>query len=1577
MHSVEAFLQALVQRKCNFHLVFFEQNARLCIPENTREEDEIKYALARTVVMRHLQANLSTHPTSIKISVYDSYHEQAFQDYLIASGTYFLMAHDGASTSRKARWVPPNKAGEVQALASSKALPEEEDMLGSSFDKRRGLRTMLSHFLKQGYSIALVNGLEWRDTKIMTMVCESSVQKQSKSFTMLDFSYQSKKDHAAIATFPTLPQSQVVIVNVVRRLLSEDSSKQQLALALMIQSAVIRRTRLAQRRLKPVDVSAEDQEELSKIYQVAFDILRSSEWETVASEANAPCDLADLFDGRLIAHALKELASSPINLSLDSSIQDDVKTLASVVASDGGPKVDIPGQSSTQRKKLDHPSNEREVFVLPFSNTVFDAHLTSVQLREDKAASELPQEKSARIFKELTHWHNTKPLTQKKLPDSATEKQKFYALRSQQRFMAEMTSYAASLTNAVGKSLEPETIISGRSSRPVVPGGSKELPDVKANEQPIKAAKAGAKGSKKQAILKEIASTRAKKEESSEERFFRSWTYQISELEQIGNTRLRYSRAKIYLEDLPKDRRAVLEPEVELYLINTLLQLWARASKNGSKEDTMQIAALLWALINSLGAPGKSLTPTISAKLVQVCKVLGIAPPNAQKAPDRPLSFSMTIPNTAETALGIPQDLREFQLDYCGPYFDRSIDSAPDARVRFDPDGWQRKVLDTIDQDKSVLAIAPTSAGKTFISFYAMKKVLEENDTNVLVFLAPTKALVNQIAAEIQANYSKSFKYGGKSVWAIHTRDYRVNDPLGCQILVTVPHILQIMLMAPSNARSWAPRIKRIIFDEIHSIGQAEDGLVWEQLLLLAPCPIIALSATVGNPDEFNSWLVSTQKSMGHEMEMIVHPYRYSDLRKYMYNPPATFSFKDGLPSNDSFVHLGLDGSDGLSFMHPVASLIHESRGMPEDLTLEARDCLSLWKAMKKYETPDYKVDASLDPKTALPQTIRKVDIIKWETPLKALLCTWMVDPKSPFAEVRKELSKTLHEKSPSNLGSGDGVDKNDLRETTLPLLCQLHAAGALPAILFNYDRSKCETICEALMAQLETAETAWKSSSSTWKTKLAAFEQWKKLQEGKKSKKAPLKTKKKGSSKDDDDEKTSKAESERENLESETSPFTRFDPNAPVDGFHFANEKTLQPSEMAEYMWRLERRHVAPWLCKALTRGIGVHHAGMNRAYRQVVETLFRKGYLRVIIATGTLALGINMPCKTVVFSGDSVFLTALNFRQAAGRAGRRGFDLLGNVVFQNISLEKSCRLVSSRLPSLNGHFPTTTSLVLRLFILQHASNGSPYAERAINSLLSQPRLYLGGPSFKEQVLHHLRFSVEYLRRNALLDRSGAPINFAGIVSHLYYTENSSFAFHALLKGGYFHDLCRGMTAKSELRVLDTLMLTMAHLFGRQGCKQADEEFYQKVVHRSPSIVFLPRLPESAETMLREHNKDTLGVFFDYVASFAGQHLKKEEDRKLPLTGLVMGGDGDGETFVESLPPTTVRSAFVALSGHGDEFKTISELCRTARDGVFLEEAVIPYVTLYPDETNTPLNACKSTPFPPKTPISPLRKYS
>jgi len=812
------------------------------------------------------------------------------------------------------------------------------------------------------------------------------------------------------------------------------------------------------------------------------------------------------------------------------------------------------------------------------------------------------------------------------------------------------------------------------------------------------------------------------------------------------------------------------------------------------------------------------------------------------------------------------------------------------------------------------------------------------------------------------------------------------------------------MLLAPSHANSWSTRVKRIIFDEVHSIGNADDGVVWEQLLLLAPCPIIALSATVGNPSEFHEWLSSTQAAIGNEVVLEGTTQRYSDLRKFNYVPPQSFAFS-GLPDRASFSGLGLDSTPGFAFVHPVASLINKSRGLPEDLSLEPRDCFTLWSAMVKHQTESYPVPEDLNPMTeALPQLVGKKNTIPWERDLKALLKTWMADPQSPFDKVLGDLSVSFNDQtrrtlqtSPAGSPSAKVVRINtQLESTTLPLLCSLHEQNALPAIFFNYDRGACEVIAQRLVEQLETAENDWKENSPKWKSKLKAFEEWKLVQEkqaAKKGKGAKASSKKMGKDDREDAEgdRTSKLDQQRDAGEGGYSEFDSFDPEAPVDNFHFADLKKLQASEMETYVKQLRRKHIAEWLIKAISRGVGVHHAGMNRKYRQVVEILFRKGYLRVIVATGTLALGINMPCKTVVFSGDSVFLTALNFRQGAGRAGRRGFDLLGNVVFQGIPETKISRLLSSRLPDLNGHFPVTTTLTLRLFSLLHESKSSPYAVKAINSLLSQPRLYMGGPVFKDQTLHHLRFSIEYLRRQRLLDSRGATLNFAGLVSHLYYTENSSFAFHALLKEGYFHRLCANI-GQEERTTVETLMLVMSHLFGRVFCRQADEEYRQKVVKPSSSMVFLPSLPEEAANVLRDHADDTLQVFRAYVSTFIEQHVQYP-DNQLPLSKMQVGADvaqkestsqmeasdaaeladdWDAESEPEDantnldlgfmgkclLPQTKIRSQFVSLSGQSDKFSTIADLCRTTRSGVFLEQSVIPHVGSYPEELESPLNA-------------------
>jgi ATP-dependent RNA helicase DDX60 len=142
--------------------------------------------------------------------------------------------------------------------------------------------------------------------------------------------------------------------------------------------------------------------------------------------------------------------------------------------------------------------------------------------------------------------------------------------------------------------------------------------------------------------------------------------------------------------------------------------------------------------------------------------------------------------------------------------------------------------------------------------------------------------------------------------------------------------------------------------------------------------------------------------------------------------------------------------------------------------------------------------------------------------------------------------------------------------------------------------------------------------------------------------------------------------------------------------------------------------------------------------------------------------------------------------------------------------------------------------------------------------------------------------------------------------------------------------------------------------------------------------------MPEDASIILRKHNSETLDIFSTYVKTFAAQHIK-EEERYLPLTHIPVGfapslanaklanghaipngnahatkhtNEDESFEFLPSLPVPHARSTFVALSGLGDEFTTIDDLCSSTREGVFLESAVIPHLEIHPDESRTPLNA-------------------
>ncbi|KAG9243714.1 hypothetical protein BJ878DRAFT_509403 [Calycina marina] len=1602
VYVVERFLEDLIKRHCNFHIAFFEENAELCIPRGLRDTHRPRYLLARTVIKRHLKIHLNSAQPGVKVNTFPSLESSAFRKYLDLTPIHFVMAHDGAA-----------KMGQESSDETS-----EDDNTSKII-----LRGMIWWFNNHKQNVVLINSIEFRDSKVFTMIVEGFTLRNKLFLSMarnfekematcrenleksvnVDEDFPLPNDMATwagklldVTDEENVSESSYVSLMAIIVMLKDidtDEHDTSLMSVLLLHNIATRFLPLSQRRF-PLIRFDDDSEQLIERVQTHFSfvaqrIMENKAWNSELEEAEVKCDIVDLVDGRLLRVIIQAIGHEAFVEGLPIAVQKEWVSHRNIIRS--LTKKDLtmtgswePGITSISESSIVSETVPHSLAVLPFSSDIFDKHLECIHLDTDTSvASRLG---ALKLYRETTHWHNIGKKLNTKLLSS--EPAPVYTkwrnpLRMNQFYMREMTAYAASLTGSKGRALDTETITVGPKAlvKLVVEKKSKsKKEEVQENKPTAANAK---KGTKKAAAGlsrkdKMIADNKAQKGSAESVKVFFAWATIRKSFDLNTDDQDRYLKTMVYLNSLDATKLAYLDGEINTYILHSLLNWWATYCKADKKSEGYHVVALIWTTIRSICTTKSPLNKDMIEHATKVCNLLGITDALSSltsAGPDSKLSFPFNYPiQTQNLQIGISQT--EFQLDHCGPYMDRNLDAKPDPRVSsFVPDGWQREVLDQLDANKSVFVVAPTSAGKTFISFYAMEQVLRADNDGVLVYVAPTKALVNQIAAEVQGRFSKKYSQAGKGVWAIHTRDYRVNNSTGCQILVTVPHILQIMLMSPPNARSWATRVRRIIFDEIHSIGQAEDGIVWEQLLLLAPCPIVALSATVGNPEQFSEWLTETQKASGSDLKMIQHGTRYSDLRKYIYEPPKAFEFSGFGKSYG--VGLGLDGLSGFHAYHPVASLVDKTRGLPDDLALEPRDCLSLWKAMIKFQRADYKVPESLNPSKALPSCIRKVDIFAWEKNLKKVLLKWMNDRDSPFDKVIQELSPpedlVAQESSPSvptaSVGStGGNIDPLDLEATTLPLLYQLHKRRALPAILFNYDRKACEEIAFTMLAQLVDAENKWKKGP-LWNKMMAGYEKYQEVKD-KKSRK-PAKSSK--ASKDDDDEGGSKTDRMREESSDGVSIYESFDPQAPLADFSFANPKQLPKAELDEHIRELRRKWISEELLGLLGRGIGVNHAGMNRKYRQCIEMLFRKGFLRVVIATGTLSLGINMPCATVVFSGDSVFLTALNFRQAAGRSGRRGYDLLGNVVFQGISQTRASRLLSSRLPELTGHFPITTTLVLRLFSLLNDSKKAPYAVKAINSLLSQPRLYLGGQSFKEQVLHHLRFSIEYLRRNELLGPRGEPVNFTSVVSHLYYTENSSFAFHALLRAGYFHNLCANIDTNSD-EVLQSLMLVLSHLFGRRASRKVDGEEEAEKIKNSPSMVYLDPLPKEADDILRKHNEQTLEVFTTYVKTFAAQHVKND-DRYLPLTktpvgaatpnkpkavngSAVPGAQTQKVDLLPSLPTPQARSPFVALSGLGDKFSTIEDLCSSTREGVFLEAAVIPHLEIHPDETRGPLNS-------------------
>ena len=157
-----------------------------------------------------------------------------------------------------------------------------------------------------------------------------------------------------------------------------------------------------------------------------------------------------------------------------------------------------------------------------------------------------------------------------------------------------------------------------------------------------------------------------------------------------------------------------------------------------------------------------------------------------------------------------------------------------------------------------------------------------------------------------------------------------------------------------------------------------------------------------------------------------------------------------------------------------------------------------------------------------------------------------------------------------------------------------------------------------------------------------------------------------------------------------------------------------------------LEVLGFTPWLT-ALERGIAAHHAGLLPSFKGAVEDLFQRGLVKAVFATETLALGINMPARTVVleklvkFNGEAhVPITPGEYTQLTGRAGRRGIDIEGNAVIQwspTVDSASAAGLASTRTYPLRSSFSPSYNMSINLI----AQFGRERARRSLESSFAQ----------------------------------------------------------------------------------------------------------------------------------------------------------------------------------------------------------------------------------------------------------------
>lgn len=584
-------------------------------------------------------------------------------------------------------------------------------------------------------------------------------------------------------------------------------------------------------------------------------------------------------------------------------------------------------------------------------------------------------------------------------------------------------------------------------------------------------------------------------------------------------------------------------------------------------------------------------------------------------------------------------------------------------------DTWQLDVIKLLDKNKSVLVTAPTSCGKTWLSVYPVIK-----DKKVL-FIAPTDALVLQVASLFT-----KFNY----IPSIITENWTYGN--NKNLVISTPDIIE------DNLYKIGTDFDIIIIDEIHNLNNLKLGHYYERLLkIFADKQILGLSATIKNPEKVLKWLKSFNKK---DFQLISYNTRFLNLQRQVF-------------INNKLIKL-----------HPISCINKESINkefLTKNLPMTPYDCIKLYDSL--YDL--------------LPDELEEININKIFPGNNKRLSLY--DSHHYENILKDKLIDIFNNNEPiiDKLLDNYRIDTEEQTELNLyKLFKSIKNNNLLPCIIFQENVSYCKEIFSSLVNYLEKLESLnypyyyenlefKQKHYITYRDEIINFKKNIKLGKDITNPETVINdmVEKKSNellkiyiikfkshfnkqiiqiNKSDVSSKIKKVQVN--NLEKELDQFITKPSIKYTDVFRKHSNFCLNyDNPMTADKIRTIKKIISKKLdinvsytntfMQGLKRGIGIYTKHMPPAYNMIVQELAQKGDLGFVIADDRLALGINMPFRSSCILGykDSVHFKKSNYIQMIGRAGRRGKDSEGHIIYCNVDWKS---LMKSDLPEINTKY-------------------------------------------------------------------------------------------------------------------------------------------------------------------------------------------------------------------------------------------------------------------------------------------------